>query len=36
MIKIRKMKLYNFVEVQELENYMEMILSLIANVKTSK
>jgi hypothetical protein len=36
MIKIRKMKLYNFVEVQELENFMEMILSLIGDVKTSK
>jgi hypothetical protein len=36
MKEIKKMKLCNFVEVQELENFMKMILSLIVNVKTSK
>jgi hypothetical protein len=30
------MKQCNFVEVQELENFMKMILSLIVNMKTSK
>jgi hypothetical protein len=35
-IFVKKMKLCNFVEVQELENFMKMILSLIVNVKTSK
>jgi hypothetical protein len=32
----KKMKQCNFVEVQELENFMKMILSLIVNMKTSK
>ena len=36
MKEIKKMKLCNFVEVQELENFMKIISSLIANAETSK
>jgi hypothetical protein len=35
-ILMNKMKLCHFIEVQELENFMNMILSLIMNVNTSK